>query len=215
MRRALSLLIVFLLALYAFGDEARQTRRVVVDKVMNCSYDRANAVIDQFVYEMQTDMNHLFTWAFIGTENQGDTKGKDAVAIKYVGNEYDAATRTGVLTTTIEVLGMPWFKNRKIGSVYRDSVVNNTRYARLEITYSGSLLQAANGQFHTTPIDAEHTKLHFELNVVLGKFFSAFVTTKTWNEVAAWRIRMMVDNIIEYAETGTVKPKPQPQNAKR
>ena len=49
--------------------------------------------------------------------------------------------------------------------------------------------------------------MHFELNVVLGKFFSAFVTNKTWNEVAAWRIVTMVNNVKEFAETGTVKPK--------
>lgn len=208
MKRIVFILISILLTVSLFADETRQTRRVVMDQVWNCTYDRANEVIDRFVYEMQTDMNNLFTWAFIGTENKGDTKGKDAVSIKYVSNTYDPATRTGVLVTTIEVLGMPWFKNREVGSVYRDSVVSNTRYARLEITYSGSLLQAANGQFHTTPIDANHTKMHFELNVVLGKFFSAFVTTKTWNEVAAWRIETMVNNVKEFAETGTVTPKP-------
>lgn len=208
MKRLVLIFTAIFLTVSLLADESRQTRRVVMDQVWNCSYDRANEVIDLFVYEMQTDMNHLFTWAFIGTENQGDTKGKDAVSIKYVGNTYDPETRTGKLITTIEVLGVPWFKNREVGSVYRDSVVNKTRYARLEITYSGSLLQAANGQFHTTPIDANHTTMHFELNVVLGKFFSAFVTTKTWNEVAAWRIQMMVNNVKEYAETGTVTPKP-------
>jgi len=208
MKRIVFSIISILLTVSLFADEERQTRRVIMDQVWDCSYDRANEVIDRFVYEMQTDMNNLFTWAFIGTENKGDTKGKDAVSIKYVGNTYDPETRTGKLITTIEVLGVPWFKNREVGSIYRDSVVNKTRYARLEITYSGSLLQAANGQFHTTPIDATHTRMHFELNVVLGKFFSAFVTTKTWNEVAAWRIEMMVNNIKEYAETGTVTPKP-------
>lgn len=207
MKRVLLLIIATLSSLTAFCDEERQTRRVVVDQVWNCSYERANEIIDLFVFEMQTDMNHLFTWAFIDTENKGDTKGKDAVSIKYVSNTYDPNTRSGVLVTTIEILGVPWFKNREVGSIYRDSVVNNTRYARLEITYSGSLLQAANGQFHTTPIDKDHTKMHFELNVVLGKFFSAFVTNKTWNEVAAWRIVTMVNNVKEFAETGTVKPK--------
>ena len=192
MKRIVFSIISILLTVSLFADEERQTRRVIMDQVWDCSYDRANEVIDRFVYEMQTDMNNLFTWAFIGTENKGDTKGKDAVSIKYVGNTYDPETR----------------KNREVGSIYRDSVVNKTRYARLEITYSGSLLQAANGQFHTTPIDPDHTLMHFELNVVLGKFFSAFVTTKTWNEVAAWRIEMMVNNIKEYAETGTVTPKP-------
>ena len=212
MKRFLLLLVAITYSFLSFADEERQTRRVIVDQIWNCSFDHANEVIDQFVYEMQTDMNGLFTWAFIGTENQGDTKGKDAVSIKYVGNTYEPETRTGKLITTIEVLGVPWFKNREIGSIYRDSVVNKTRYARLEITYSGSLLQAANGQFHTTPIDDNHTRLHFELNVVLGRFFSAFVTTKTWNEVASWRIVTMVNNIKEFAETGTVQPKKKAEN---
>jgi hypothetical protein len=154
---------------------------------------------------MKTDMNALFEWAFIGTENQGDSKGKDAVSIVYTGNYYDPIERRAVLYATISVLGVPWFKNREIGSIYTDSIVGGTRYARLDITYSGSLLQAADGQFHTTPIDAAHTQVHFELNVVLGRFFSAFVTNKTWNEVAAWRIELIIDNIKQYAETGKVE----------
>lgn len=182
----------------------RQTRRIVIDRVFECSEERTNAVIDTFVYALQTDINSLFDWAFIGTGNQGDTKGKDAVSIVYTGNTYESETRTGILTLTIYVLGVPWFKNRELGSVYRDSVVNETRHARLDITYSGSLLQEANGQFHTKAIDAGHTVLHFELNVVLGKFFSALVTNKMWAEVAAWRIERIVDNLKEYAETGKV-----------
>ena len=82
MKRLFLLIIAIISSLTAFCDEARQTRRVVVDQVWNCSYERANKIIDRFVFEMQTDMNHLFTWAFIGTENKGDTKGKAAVSIK-------------------------------------------------------------------------------------------------------------------------------------
>ncbi len=187
------------------GDSERQIRKVHLDRVFDCSYERTNAVIDTFVYQMQTDMNALFEWAFIGTENQGDSKGKDAVSIVYTGNYYDPIERRAVLYATISVLGVPWFKNREIGSIYTDSIVGGTRYARLDITYSGSLLQTADGQFHTTPIDTAHTQVHFELNVVLGRFFSAFVTNKTWNEVAAWRIELIIDNIKQYAETGKVE----------
>jgi hypothetical protein len=208
MRYIGSIVLAVLCAISAWAEDTeRQTRRVVVDTVFNCSLERANAVIDTFVYQLQTDINALFDWAFLGTENQGDTKGKDAVAIVYTGNTYDEKTRTGILKFTVYVLGLAWFKNRELGSVYRDSVVNNTRFARLDITYSGSLLQNADGQFHTTAIDADRTNVHFELNVVLGRFFSAFVTNKTWNEVAVWRIKMMIENIKEYAETGKVEPK--------
>ena len=208
MKRIYIFIVAVLFAGTMFADSSeRQLRRLSFDRTFECSAERANEIIDLFVYEMQTDMNHLFTWAFIGTENQGDTKGKDAVSIKYVGNTYYPETRTGVLVTTIEVLGVPWFKNREIGSVYTDSVVNNIRFARLDITYSGSLLQAADGQFHTTPIGNDRAFVHFELNVTLGKFFSAFVTNKTWNEVASWRIEMIFDNIKEFAETGMVQPK--------
>ena len=199
------ILVLVLCGQGVFAEEwERQTRRIVVDTVFECSQERTEAVIDSFVYALQTDINSLFDWAFIGTGNQGDTKGKDAVSVVYTGNTYDPETRTGVLTLTIYVLGVPWFKNRELGSVYRDSVVNETRHARLDITYSGALLQEANGQFHTRAIDAGRTALHFELNVVLGKFFSAFVTNKTWKEVAVWRIERIVANLKEFAETGRV-----------
>ena len=204
MRYILSL-IVTILSITAFAGNERQTRRIVIDTVYDCSLERANFVVDTFMYAMQTDINSLFEWAFIGTGNQGEPKGRDAVRVVYTGNSYEEATRTGLLTMNIYVLGVPWFKNRELESVYRDSVVNDTRYARLDITYSGSMLQEANGQFHTTAIDGEHTQVHMELTVVLGKFFSAFVTNKNWKEVAVWRIERIVRNLKEFSETGKVK----------
>ena len=195
---------ILLLVLWAQSVSAdnweRQTRRFVSERVFDCSQARTEAVIDTFVYALQTDINSLFDWAFAGTGNQGDSKGKDAVNIVYTGNRYEPETRSGVLTMTIYVLGMPWFKNRELGSVYRDSVVNETRHARLDITYSGSLLEKADGQFHTKAIDAGHTRVQFEINIVFGKFFSAFVTNKRWNEVAVWRLEKMLDNLKEFAE---------------
>ncbi|MBO4666102.1 MAG: hypothetical protein J5612_04445 [Paludibacteraceae bacterium] len=204
MRYIFNILLACICIVASAQNADRQTRRIVLDRVFECSEARTNAVIDTFVYALQTDINSLFDWAFIGTGNQGDSKGKDAVSIVYTGNTYEPETRTGVLTLTIYVLGVPWFKNRELGSVYRDSVVNETRHARLDITYSGSMLQDANGQFHTKALGSDRTDLHFELNVVLGKFFSALVTNKMWAEVAAWRIERIVDNLKEYAETGKV-----------
>ena len=186
------------------GDNERQTRRVHLDKVYDCSLERTNAVIDTFMYALQTDINSLFSWAFVGTGDQGDSKGKDAVSIQYTGNSYDPETRIGKQMMTISVLGVPWFRNRELGSLYRDSVVNEIRYSRLDITYSGSLLQAADGQFHTQAIDDAHTNVHIEINVTFGKFFSAFVTNKRWKEVAEWRIERFAENLKEYAETGKV-----------
>lgn len=205
MRCAISVVLCCLCMCLAAQNTEKQTRRIVLERVYDCSLERTNAVVDTFLYQLQTDINRLFGWAFVGTGNQGDTKGKDAVSIVYTGNTYEPETRTGVLTLTIYVLGLPWFKNRELGSVSSDSVYNDTRYARLDITYSGSLLQAADGQFHTKAIDANHTSVHFELNIVLGKFFSALVTNKMWKEVAVWRIEKMIDNIKEYAETGKVE----------
>ena len=186
------------------AQSERQTRKVHLDRVFDCSAERTDAVVDMFIYALQTDINSLFSWAFLGTGDQGDPKGKDAVSIHYTGNEYDPETRSGKLFFNINVFGRPWFKNRELGSVCSDSIVDGTRYLRLDITYSGALLQAADGLFHTTAIDAEHTRVHFEINVILGRFFSAFVTNKMWKDVAVWRIEKMIDNIKEFAETGTV-----------
>ena len=208
MRYILSVILaIWCVAAVSAENYARQERRVDLARVFECSSERTNAVVDTFIYALQTDINSLFDWAFLGTGSQGDPKGKDAVNIVYTGNTYEPETRSGVLKLTIYVLGMPWFKNRELGSVCRDSVVNNTRHSRLDITYSGLLLQEANGQFHTTAVDDKRTIVNFELNLVFGKFFSAFVTSKRWREVAAWRIERVIDNLKEYAETGTVTPK--------
>lgn len=185
----------------------RNERRIVIDKVFDCSHERTKEVLDKFVYQLQAEADSLFSWAYMNTGGDGDTKGKDAVALRYKRCEYEPRTRNSLFVTDIVVLGVPWKRNVEIGAHYWFKPINEKRHSQLDITYSGKILQDANGFFITTPRKDGKTDVHFELHVAFGKFFSAFVTKKTWQEVAVWRFETIVSNLKEYAETGKVLPK--------
>lgn len=195
------------LALFATDDIPRNERQIVIDKVFNCSHDRTKEVLDKFVYQLQAEADSLFTWAYMNTGGDGDTKGKDAVALRYKRCEYNPLTRNSLFVTDIVVLGVPWKRDVEIGGHYWDKYINTTRHAQLDITYSGKILQDANGFFITAPRKDGKTDVHFELHVAFGRFFSAFITKKTWQDVAVWRFETIVSNLKEYAETGRVLPK--------
>ncbi|MCQ2346938.1 MAG: hypothetical protein MJZ92_03305 [Paludibacteraceae bacterium] len=211
MKRLLLLPIVLLCGMVSAEESyPRNERKIVLDRVYNCSPERTKEVIDKFVYQLQAEADSLFTWAYMNTSGGGDTKGKDAVQLRYKKSEYYPETHNSLFVTDIVVLGVPWKRNVEIGGHYWEKIMaNNSRYSQLDITYSGKILQDAKGLFLTTPRPDGKTNVHFELHVLFGKFFSAFITKKTWQEVAVWRFETIMNNLKEYAETGTVLPKTQ------
>ena len=49
--------------------------------------------------------------------------------------------------------------------------------------------------------------MHYEFRLVFGKVLSTFISDKMWNNAVRWRLEMIFDNLVEYAETGNVEPK--------
>ena len=101
---------------------------------------------------------------------------------------------------------------------HRTGIVNiqpySTRNIRLDIDYSGSMLDKADAQFHITPLDSNLVRVRLEINLKLGWFINLFMTNRIWVNNVEWRIGVILDNLKEYAETGTVTKKSQ-ENAIR
>ena len=197
-----------------WSSYSNKTFHTLSECEFNVPEERVMEVVDRFVYEFQADVPQLFTWAYIGTGNEGDSE-RDALAINYKESHYDPVTRESYNILDVIVNGKPMFKDRRIGGHYNDTTINGTYHSRLDIDYSGSMLDKADAQFHITPLDSARVRVQLEINMRFGWFFNIFVTNRVWTNNVEWRVGVVLDNIKEYAETGTVTKKNQTQAIKR
>jgi hypothetical protein len=182
------------------GVEARrpQDRHVVVDTVCACTQTQFQQTIDKFFYQFQTNSDSLFLWAYLNTGGDGDESegGKDAIRLHYGEAKYEPVEKKGDLQIDIYVLGSKMFPNRHL--------YTKNYGCRMGVTYSGSLLESGNIIFNMTPQLDGKTKIHYEFNLVFGRFFSLFISDKIWEGVIKWRLEQLLFNLIEHAETGHV-----------
>ena len=57
------------------------------------------------------------------------------------------------------------------------------------------------------PVSANQTKVHYEFRLKFGRILSMFISDKMWQTAIEWRFAVILENLIECAETGTVQPK--------
>lgn len=210
------LFVCLLLLTLSMGAYARpQTRAVVIDTVVEASIADLLPVISRFCYEFQACPDSLFLWAYknLGTpgakESTGKTKeSKDAIQLHYKDRRYDAQTKTGDVAIDIYVLGVKWWKDQHLGTQYRLTRPANAKYpltAHMTATYSGSILEGGNVLFRMTPETPTRTHVHYEFDITFGRVLSAFISDKMWCNAIEWRFVTILENIIEYTETGTVQ----------
>lgn len=209
---------LFCLFLAAMAMARPQHRGVVVDTLCNAPLDEMLKVAELFSRQFQTQSDSLAKWAYAGI-NEHEKKGssdkptresRNAIRLDYKDRVYDPVLRTGDIAIDIYILGARWWKDQHLGTKYmvtKQAYDPSARTAKLIATYSGSILEGGEFLFDLRPVDATHTRVHYEFNLTFGKILSAFISDKTWKNAAEWRFRMIIRNLIEFAETGTVKPK--------
>ena len=74
-------------------------------------------------------------------------------------------------------------------------------------TYSGSILDGGDFILRMEPISATQTRVHYEFRLSFGRVLSVFISDNTWHNAIEWRLETIFRNIVECAETGSVKPK--------
>ena len=214
MRKLVVFCALFVLCCTAFARPQRRT--VVIDTICNAPLKDLLLSADKFCYQFQACPDSLFKWAYVGLGSQ-DTivqakskESKDAIQLRYKDRVYDPKLKTGDVAIDIYVLGVRWWKDQHLGSKYVLSRPAHASYpltAHLKATYSGSILEGGDFILRMEPISPTQTKVHYEFRLVFGKVLSAFISDKTWRNAIEWRLATILDNIIEYTETGTVQPK--------
>ena len=195
-----------------------QKRGVVVDTVCEAPLAAVLHAAERFCAQFQTQSDSLSQWAYVGInerEKEGSSdkptkESRNAIRLDYKDRVYDPVLKTGDVAIDIYVLGVRWWKDQHLGTKYvvtHPANDPNACTAKLIATYSGSILEGGEVIFSLRQIDATRTRVHYEFNLTFGRVLSAFISDKTWNNAVEWRFRMIIQNIIEFAETGTVKPK--------
>ena len=210
--------LVFCLLLLSLCAYSRpQTRAVVIDTVCEASISELLSVVNRFCYQFQACPDSLFEWAYknLGEpdvkESSGKTKeSKDAIQLQYKDRQYDPKSKTGDVAIDIYVLGVRWWKDQHLGTKYMLTRPVNAKYpltAHMTATYSGSILEGGNVIIRMTPISPARTRVHYEFDITFGRVLSAFISDKTWRNAIEWRFETILENIIEYTETGDVQPR--------
>lgn len=206
-----------------------KTRGVIVDTVANCHISKVHATVSRFCYEFQADPDLLFSWAYLNTGSESpdepqkelteaekikkeeqrkkdeSKEGKDAIRLVYKDRTYDPDTYTGDVAIDIYVLGSRMFKDNHLGTVYGTTMLtSHSEIQQLNATYSGSILDGGQILFRLDSIGPNLTEVHYDFNLTFGRFLATFISDKTWQNVVEWRLKNILGNLIEYAETGKV-----------
>lgn len=212
-------MIIAVLSVVSLGSFARpQTRTVVVDTVCEAPIQDLLPVIKRFCYEFQACPDSLFEWAYknLGEPEVVESKdkskeSKDAIMLDYKDRIYDPKTKTGDVAIDIYVLGVRWWKDQHLGTKYtltRPASAQYPQTAHLKAIYSGSILEGGDIYFVMDPIAPTRTRVHYEFCITFGRVLSAFIGDKMWRNAIQWRFETILENLIEYTETGTVQKRP-------
>lgn len=208
------LFLALLVSTYTFAIRP-QAREVVIDTICNAPLQAMLKTANKFCYQFQACPDSLFTWAYAGTGDElatGKTtkESRDAIQLRYKDRVYDPKNKTGDVAIDIYVLGVRWWKDQHLGTKCVLSRPAKAKYpltAHMTATYSGSILEGGDFILRMEPVSETQTRIHYEFRLVFGKVLSTFISDKTWQNAIEWRLETILENLVEYAETGTVQPK--------
>ena len=200
----------------AFTWARPSKREVIIDTICNAPLKEMLAVSERFCREFQACPDSLFDWAYLGLSEEEELtteksrESRDAIQLRYKDRVYDPVNKTGDVAIDIYVLGVRWWKDQHLGSRYRLTRPVGASYpltSHMTATYSGSILNGGDYIMQLTPISDTQTKIHYVFSLDFGRLLAAFISDKTWYNAIEWRFHVILENLVECAETGTVQPK--------
>ncbi len=195
-----------------------QRREVVKDTIVNAPVETMLETVELFYYQFQACPDSLFDWVYLNFDEPKEEQpekptkeSRNAIQLSYKDRVYDPVYHTGDVAIDMYVLGVRWWKDQHLGTIYRLTRAKDGNYpltAHMSATYSGSVLEGGDVIFVLEPIDDTHTRVHYEFGLTFGKVLAVFVSDKIWQNAIEWRFVKILENLVEHAETGTVSVKP-------
>ena len=209
-----TLLTCSLLAVMATVSAGPKRREVVKDTIVNAPAERMPQTVERFYYQFQACPDSLFGWAYLNfdpqpkKEEKPTKESRNAIQLIYKDRVYDPVLKTGDVAIDMYVLGVRWWKDQHLGTKcnHPEAGVYPLK-AHMTATYSGSVLEGGDVIFVLTPIDSARTHVHYEFGLTFGRVLATFVSDKIWQNAIEWSFVYILNNLVEYAETGTVAVK--------
>lgn len=189
---------------------------MVIDTICNAPMAVMLKTANRFCRQFQACPDSLFEWAYMGlkddvTEVEKTKESRDVIQLRYKDRTYDPVQRIGDVAIDIYVLGVRWWKDQHLVTKHTLTRPANAPHpitSHMVATYTGSILEEADCIIRMTPVNENQTKIHYEFNITFGRVLGAFISDKMWANAIEWRFVVILENIIEYAETGKVEPRP-------
>ena len=199
----------------SFVTAGSKYRVVILDTICHAPIQAMEQSAHRFCREFQACPDSLFEWAYLGleeekTEKEKTKESRDAIQLRYKDRNYDPKTLTGDVAIDIYVLGVRWWKDTHLGTHCKhvcSKTLPQTSTSHMTATYSGSLLEGGNCIFELKALSPTTTQVHFTFDFTFGQMLALFISDKVWHNAIEWRFKVILENLVEYAETGDVKRK--------
>jgi len=169
--------------------------------IAQADFNTCSRMIDDFIYQFQTNPAQLFTWALKNTGQTHKNDGSDDVVLIMNKVSYNPDSAKSIINADFRMSNGLTIRDKDLMSYVHDRTIsNNQRIINVDFYYSGSLLKKAEGIFQLLSIDDTQTQISIDINVRFGWFFNLFITQKRYRNVMEWRIGQFVDNLKEEAE---------------
>jgi hypothetical protein len=178
----------------------------------------SDSIFARFISDFQSSPDALFDWALYGTGTQDDEE-KNAFLLEYKETVYIPEDDYGRITVDVVIPGLMRIKdvaligsvvdeeksivfnpNLCVDSLTIDNVPNWNRHFKIDVKYSGNLLERGYGNIYILPIDSTHSVFLMDINLKYGWFFKIFITMKVYRNSVEWRVNRYMNNLKKIAE---------------
>ena len=206
-------LIAVCVAVASLVNAGPKYRAVVMDTVCNVPISAIQQTAERFCRQFQSCPDSLFEWAYLGleedkTEQKKTKESRDVIQLRYKDRTYDPIALVGDVAIDIYVLGVRWWKDTHLVTHCSHQWFDPDRTTtHMTATYTGALLDDANCIIRMEYITPTTTHIYYTFDFTFGTALALFISDKMWHNAIEWRFEVILRNLIEYAETGTVLPK--------
>lgn len=178
----------------------------------------SDTILARFIHDFQTNPDALFDWAFYGVGAQKEQE-RNAFLIEYKSTTYIPEREYGNVLIDVVIPGITRFEdillegkvvdehqtiqynpNLLIDTLTADNIPNWNRYVKIDVKYTGRLLDYGYGNLYILPVDATHSVFFMDMNLKYGWFFNVFITMKMYRNSVEWRINRYMHNLKKVAE---------------
>ena len=160
---------------------------------VNASQQRADTVLNKFIYDLTHDPESLFDNIFEGLGKQEG--GLDILIIEYCGYSHDPKRDVYIGTIDILLGSIRLFGIDFAGRITQKRTEGKRTEVCFDLVDSNSVMKLASGKIIVTRVDDQTVEIRQTARIKFTRFFDFFFTQSTYKKVADWRLDKFLMNL--------------------